>query len=129
MDWGYKFNSLQEEIKTLQNKANALAESYAKAVEFTTCFLEQCENNNISMVSIGKMTKKVDGSIHFPFDPSGSVFADGIGEDGVPLIWRVVEKMGIAGGAGNDGQHQINCTAKLVDGVYELSGGKWRKIE
>lgn len=129
MDWGYKFESLQEKITALQDEVTALGKAYAEAVEFTLHFLEVCEKYNLSLVSVGKATTKIEGSIHFPFRHSGSVFADGQDEDGLPTIWRVVKELDISGGAGNKGQHQINCSAKMVDGVYELKDGKWRKLE
>lgn len=129
MNWGYKFSELQNQIKNLNEKADALANAYAEAEDFTLRFLKQCSKHHIKLVSIGTRTELIDSSKNFPFGCSGSVFAEGIDRDGWPVIWSVVEEMGISGGAGNGGQHQVTCDAKLIDGVYEFKDKKWRKIE
>lgn len=129
MNWEYKFKDLQEEVKALEQKANALSESYAEAEDFTLRFLKCCRKHNIKTVSIGKRTDLIESAKNFPFGCGNSVFADGIGSDGWPTIWGVVNEMGISGGCGNSGQHQVSCDAKLIDGVYEFKDKKWRKIE
>ena len=129
MNWGYKFSELQTQINTLQDKANCLAEAYAKAEDFTLKFLACCEKHHIDLVSIGQRTNRIQSSKTFPFDVSDSVFADGRDSRNIPHIWSVVSDMGISGGAGNGGQHQIRNSAKLIDGVYELKNGTWRKVE
>lgn len=128
MNWGYRFTDLQGEIKRLEAKADALAKAYAEAEDFTVRFLKCCRKHHIKLVSIGTKTDLIEGSKSFPFGCGGSVFADERERDGYPAIWRVVQEMGISGGAGNRGQHQVNCSAELVDGVYELKDKKWRKI-
>ena len=128
MNWEYKFKDLQEEVKALEQKANALSESYAEAEDFTLRFLKCCSNHNIKLVSIGTRTELIESSKTYPFDCFGSVFADGRSSDGWPTIWGIVEEMGISCGCGNSGQHQVNCDAKLIDGVYEFKDKKWRKI-
>ena len=129
MEFGYKFAELQKQIECLEEKANSLAEAYAEAEDFTLRFLKCCSKHNIKMVSIGKRTDLIESAKSFPFDCGDSVFADGRGSDGWPTIWGVVNEMNISGGAGNTGQHQISCDAKLIDGVYEFKDKKWRKIE
>ena len=129
MDFGYKFDELQKQIKCLEEKANSLAEAYAEAEDFTLRFLECCSKHNIKMVSIRKRTDLIESAKGFPFGCGNSVFADGRDRDGWPTIWGVVEEMGISGGAGNSGQHEVTCDAKLIDGVYEFKDQKWRKIE
>ena len=129
MEFGYKFDELQKQIKCLEEKANSLAESYAEAEDFTLRFLKCCRKHNIKMVSICKRTDLIESSKSFPFGCGGSVFADGRDRDGWPTIWGVVNEMGISGCAGNTGQHQVSCDAKLIDGVYEFKDKKWRKIE
>ena len=129
MNWEYKFKDLQEEVKALEQKANALSESYAEAEDFTLRFLKCCRKHNIKTVSIGKRTDLIESAKNFPFGCGDSVFADGIGSDGWPTIWGVVSEIGISCGAGNTGQHQVSCDAKLIDGVYEFKDKKWRKIE
>ena len=129
MEFGYKFDELQKQIECLEEKANSLAEAYAEAEDFTLRFLKCCSKHNIKMVSIGKRTDLIESTKVFPFGCGNSVFADGRDRDGWPSIWGVVNEMGISGGAGNTGQHQISCGAKLIDGVYEFKDKKWRKIE
>ena len=129
MNWEYKFNDLPEEVKALDQKANALLESYAEAEDFTLRFLKCCRKHNIKLVSIGTRTELIESSKTYPFSCCGSVFADGRSSDGWPTIWGIVNEMGISGGCGNSGQHKVSCDAKLIDGVYELKDKKWRKIE
>ena len=128
MEWGYKFTELQKQIECLEAKANSLAESYAEAEDFTLRFLKCCSKHHVKLVSIGTRTELIESSKTYPFGCSGSVFADGRSCDGWPTIWGIVEEMGISGGAGNTGQHHVNCDAKLIDGVYEFKDKKWRKI-
>ena len=122
MEFGYKFDELKKQIECLVAKANSLAEAYAEAEDFTLRFLKCCSKHNIKMVSIGKRTDLIESAKGFPFGCGNSVFADGRDRDGWPTIWGVVEEMGISGGAGNTGQHQVTCDAKLIDGVYEFKG-------
>ena len=129
MEFGYKFDELQKQIKCFEGKSNYLAEAYAEAEDFTVRFLKCCSKHNIKTVSIGKRTDLIESAKNFPFGCGDSVFADGRGRDGWPTIWGVVNEMGISGGAGNAGQHQVSCDAKLIDGVYEFKDKKWRKIE
>lgn len=128
-DFGYEFGELKKQIEALNKKADALAKAYAEAEDFTLRFLKQCSKHHIKLVSIGTRTKQIDSARDFPFGCAGSVFADGKDKDGWPVIWRVVEEMGISGGAGNEGQHQVCVGAKLIAGVYEFKDKKWRKIE
>lgn len=129
MEFGYKFDELQKQVECLEEKANSLAEAYAEAEDFTLRFLKCCSKHHINLVSIGKRTNIIESAKNFPFGCGNSVFADGRDRDGWPTIWGVVSEMGVSGGAGNTGQHQISCDAKLIDGVYELKDKKWRKIE
>ena len=129
MNWGFRFDDLQKEIRTLSERMNELAEAYAEAEDFTLRFLTQCSKHHIKLVSIGKRTNLIESAETYPFDCRGSVFADGKSKDGWPVIWSVVEELGISGGAGNSGQHQIKSSAKLIDGVYEFKDKKWRKVE
>ena len=129
MEFGYKFDELQKQIKYLEEKANSLAEAYAEAEDFTLSFLKCCRKHHIKLVSIGKRTNLIESTKSYPFDCEGSVFADGRDRAGWPTIWAVVEEIGISGGAGNTGQNQVSSDAKLIDGVYEFKDKKWRKIE
>ena len=129
MELGYKFDELKKQIECLEAKANSLAEAYAEAEDFTLQFLKCCSKHHIKLVSIGKRTNLIESTESYPFGCGGSVFADGRDRNGWPAIWGIVEEMGISGGAGNTGQHQVSCDAKLIDGVYEFKDKKWRKIE
>ena len=129
MEFGYKFDELQKQIECLEEKANSLAEAYAEAEDFTLRFLKCCSKHHIKLVSIGKRTNLIESTKRYPFGCGGSVFADGRSRDGWPTIWGIVDEMGISGGAGNTGQHQVSRDAKLSDGVYEFKNKKWRKIE
>ena len=129
MEWLYKFDELKNQIECLEAKANSLAEAYAEAEDFTLQFLKCCSKHNIKLVSIGKRTNLIESTKSYPFDSKGSVFADGRDRNGWPAIWGIVDEIGISGGAGNTGQHQVTCDAKLIDGVYEFKDKKWRKIE
>ena len=128
-NFGYEFSELQKQINALNEKANALANAYAEAEDFTLRFLKQCSKHKIKLVSVGTRTKLIDSARDWPFGVSGSVFADGRSKDGWPVIWSVVEEMNISGGAGNSGQHQVCSGAKLIEGVYEFKDKKWHKIE
>ena len=130
MDWSYKFENLQNEIKGLSERADRLAQAYAEAEDFTRKFLTQCSKHNIKLVSIGVRTDLIEKSKTYPFGCSGSVFAEGRTKDGWPVIWSVVSELGIGGGCGNSDQHQITQDAQsiLIDGVYEFKDKKWHKI-
>jgi hypothetical protein len=129
MDFGLRFVELKKDIQRLSEKADALAQSYAEAEDFTSKFLTQCSKHRIKLVSINKKTDLIEGCRTWPFGYDGSVFADGRTKDGWPTIWSVVEELGISGGCGNSGQHKITDSARLVDGVYRFENGKWIKIE
>ena len=129
MEFGYKFDELKNQIECLVAKANSLAEAYAEAEDFTLKFLACCEKHHIDLVSIGQRTDRIKSAKKYPFDVKDSVFADGADSEDGPYIWSVVSDMGISGGCGNSGQHQIRNSAKLIDGVYELKDGTWRKVE
>lgn len=58
MEWGYKFTELQNQIKSLEEKANNLAEAYAEAEDFTLRFLKCCSKHHIKLVSIPKLVAK-----------------------------------------------------------------------
>lgn len=137
MDWSRKFEDLQKGIESLQNninslneKAEKLAQSYAEAEDFTRKFLTQCSKHKIKLVSIGVRTDLIEGCKKYPWGCEGSVFAEGRAKDGFPTIWSVVEELDISGGAGNLDQHQISQDAQsiLIDGVYEFKDKKWHKI-
>lgn len=127
MDYDLKFNSIQSQMSRLQVQFADLKDDFEKSVEYTKVFLDECKNNGIKLVSIGKYDEEIKSTKNWPFYTPCSVFADKRTKDGWPSIWRVVENLGISGGCGNSGQHQISSEsyARLVDGVYLYKDGKW----
>ena len=124
-DYLQKINSLAVEIQCLKKEFKA-------ASKFTQKFLKECGNKGITAVSIGKKSSKVPASEGFSFSASGSVFQAPSGtkdETGWPAIWGVVNELKIGGGCGNSDQYQIAYNSQLVEGVYELKGNTWKKVE
>lgn len=115
MDFDRKIESIKDDLKSALNQLKT-----AKKETFT--FLKKCEAVGIKCVSIGKRTKRIKSSESWPFSADDSVFAEGRGKDGWPLIWKVA-----SGGCGNHDQHS-NDNSKLIDGVYELRAGKWYPV-
>lgn len=131
MDFEYKIQSLERNIK--ENEANILSlkDQFNKAKTFTSKFLDTCSEYGITKVSISKSDKSIPSSMNYPFSASGSVFAfqpkKVNSNSGWPPIWGVVKKLGISGGCGNSDQHQAD-TSNLIDGVYHLKSGKWQRV-
>ena len=127
MDYDYRFSQLTQEAANLASRAGNLEIEYNAACDFTSYFLNICEQHDIQKVCIGVGHKSVPSSINWPFSQSRSIFAMGNNKDGWPKIWGAVQSAGISGGAGNSDQHQAD-TSNLVDGVYHLKDGKWLKV-
>ena len=122
MNFEWHIERLEKDIKTLKNE-------YKAAKKFTAQFLNACKNHGIKTVSICKKTDKIKSAKEWTsFGHAGSVFADER-ENSFPAIWAAVEDVGISGGCGNSGQHQILKADNLIDGVYKYSKGVWAKIE
>ena len=116
--------NLESEIKELKGKVKI-------GIEFTQEFLNKCGKAGYTRISIGKVSKKVPATVNFPFGSASSVFGFPSGtedETGCPAIWKVVEDLKISGGAGNSDQHQVE-NDNLIEGIFELKKGKWRRIE
>lgn len=118
-------------LKNVESQLKILKAELSVASKCTQKFLNECGKSGIKVVSIGKRTSRIPATESFPFGCSGSVFQDkGVRDrNGWPAIWGVVERLKISGGAGNSDQHQLNDNAKLCEGVYELKGKTWRKVE
>ena len=120
------------EVDALEQKMKVLKAELKTAQKFTQSFLEECGRQDIKRVSIGKKTDLIESAKSWgssgSFGCSGSIFADER-KDGWPAIWRVAELTGVGGGCGNSGQYQVKRDAPLMEGVYELKGKVWRKIE
>ena len=122
-DLSRELTKLKEGVKTLEAELKV----YSK---YTNEFLKECKKAGISVVSIGRATKRLERTLTYPFNTRGSVFSDNVkSSNGWPAIWTVVNKLGISGGCGNSNQHQVKSSALLMEGVYELKDGKWNKTE
>lgn len=135
MDFVLEAEKINNEIRNINDRLNALTKdyhnillAYSEASDFTKSFLDCCEKHGISAVAIQASSPKVPRSIEFPFGTYGNVFASEY-EDGKPAIWAVVHEMGVSGTCGNTGQHQLSRygMAKLVDGVYTVKDGVWKR--
>lgn len=127
MKYNLKFQAIEGTLKRIQSEFDNLREKMDDAAEYTMEFLNECKKAGIKRVSIGMADEEIKSTKGWPFGCESSVFADGDDKNGWPKIWGVVESLGIGGGCGNSGQHQISgeSYARLVDGVYSYKDGKW----
>jgi hypothetical protein len=119
------------EIKNIEDKLKEIKISLKSAEKFTQEFLNECGKEGITGVSVGVKSDRIEATKDFSFGCNNSVFqspSGTIGKDGWVAIWGVVERMGISGGCGNSDQHQVS-NDNLIQGVYELKGKNWRKVE
>jgi len=135
MNFEYKIQLAIKEAEQALENANMLKISFNNAKDFTGKFLDKCAKEGITKISIGKKTKKVPITMRWPFCHEGSVFSftpeNNKTTNTWPAIWGVVDSFGIGGGCGNPSQKQLSLDGKnkLIDGVYELRKGKWKKTE
>lgn len=131
MNFKYKLDNIEEEIKKSINELKSVRAELKECVAFTGKFLAVCKELGIKKVAVGVSHPSVKSSNDFGFGPINSAFAGGEGKEGWPKIWKAVELAGVSGGCGNHDQHQLNGIgqAKLIDGCYHLNGGKWRKVD
>lgn len=127
MNFEFRFKDIENSIKSLECKLDALQTTYESAKEFTSIFLKCCEKHGIKTVSVNTYTKLLKACEGWGKVFQESVFADDR-EGSWPAIWAVVEEMKIGRGCGNGGQHQAHCS-KLIDGVYRLKNGNWERLE
>lgn len=123
-NYTYQISQLEKELKEIKA-------SLKVSTKFTQEFLNKCGEKGIKGVSIGMRSDRIESTKGYPFGHSGSVFSHPVGvkgDTGWPAIWQVVEEMKISGGAGNSDQHQVS-NDNLIEGVYELKGKTWRKVE
>ena len=129
MDFERVIESAQQDIIAAKKKLDNIQDQLKAARTFTAQFLAKCKDSGIDKVSICRKHKSIPGTMDWPFGHEGSVFSNDVEEkSGWPAIWRVVTQCGIAGSCGNVNQHDAN-TAKLIDGVYHLSKGKWQRVD
>ena len=131
MNYDSKIESAISMATNALNNANALQHKYEAAKVFTGKLLSACEEKGITKVSVGVASKKVPASFNYPFGANGSIFQfipKSNRGDTWPPIWDIVDKLGIGGGCGNSDQKQADLT-DLIDGVYELKKGQWKKTD
>lgn len=118
------------EITRLETQLKSIKSDLKEASKFTQTFLDECGKSGIKVVSIGKKSELVPATVNFPFGCSGSVFQNSEVRDkyGWPAIWGVVGRLNIGGGCGNTDQYSVK-DCPLIEGVYELKGKTWRKVE
>lgn len=129
MNFDKKFEQVYKEIDDLKKEYNNLYIAYKEARNFTEEFLDCCEKVGIKKVGIRDYDESFK-AYPFTFGQYESVFADEY-FNGWPAIWKVCSDLKIGGGAGNGGQCQLNTEActRLIDGIYELKDGNWKKIK
>ena len=121
---------LEDDFERVKKSIANIKDELKKASGYTQKFLEECGKEGITKVSVGVKSDKVPATNNFPFGCDGSVFqypTEQRGKDGWVAIWGVVERLKISGGCGNTAQHQV-FNDNLIEGVFELKGGKWRKV-
>lgn len=131
-----EFKEYEGKLKRYKDKLKNLEKQLEQLKANTTKFLKICELEGIKVVGINTKTEYVKSSTRWRYG-SGDVFADEIGKDGFPAIWRVCEKYDeglekedqISCGCGNTGQYQILLQSLLIDGVYRLENDHWVKLK
>lgn len=115
-----------KQIEDAEVKLKTLQAELKDAKKQTTAFLKKCAEYDITKVYIGVSPEERE----WPFGGCGSVFTVGNAKapsGDWPAIWGVVEELGISGGAGNTDQHQVR-NENLIEGVYEVKNGNWRRV-
>ena len=91
----------------------------------TAKFLECCRVVGIKRVAIYRRTGRIPGSLSFPWEVGGSVFAREV-YDRWPAIWEAAKASGLHYGGGNADQAFVE-RGVLTPGVYALKAGQWTK--
>lgn len=127
MDFDHRIKLMEIDLENKSKELEELKNTFKDTHKFTAYFLNKCKDVGIKTVSIGKKTDKINSSKKWPFDHSGSCFADERYNDW-PAIWKACEIPELGKSCGNGGQSACN-TARLIDGVYEYKNGCWNRIE
>jgi hypothetical protein len=133
MDFEQRIREIERDIKEASDKQALLRSDFKEAKVFTNEFLSKCGDAGLTKVCVNRSHESIPRSKSFPHGPQGSVFA--IGPSSVmkkaerPLIWGVVDEMGIGRSCGNKDQYEIKESALLIDGTYHLIKGKWKRID
>ena len=122
----------EEALKTSNdalNRVKSLKASYKESVKFTNVFLKKCAKNGIKRVAIGKEDKTLERCKSWPFGFSDSIFTNKArtNNDNVAL-WETLNECSIPYSCGNGDQAQVGETS-LVDGVYAIKNGVWKKLQ
>jgi hypothetical protein len=132
MNFTHGLELLQQRQKELGEELKSLSAKVTSAALFTEKFLDACREEGLKKIAIGVSHDSIPESVSFPFGPDNSVFSNRKNSklSGSPAIWEVVRKLGISGGCGNGDQHQLTIEgkARLIDGVYHLKDGSWKKV-
>ena len=127
--------SIQSRIDGMKSELRVFMKRLDKEKGNTVKFLEDCATSGLTKVSIRRSHKSIPESQSFPFGPGSSVF--GIGpiskggscdKHGWPAIWGCVERSGFGAGCGGKNQYQIKGDS-LIDGVYHLKKGCWKRVD
>ena len=117
-------------IKQVEESVLKIRSEYEEARDFTAILLDKAKSMGIKALGINKTSKKTQDSPWSEMHGYG-IFAKEKGDDdkGWSLVWRLAEEMEIYAGCGNNQQAQIkhDKSAQLVDGIYELKAGIWKK--
>ena len=117
-------------IKQVEESVLKIRSEYEEARDFTAILLDKAKSMGIKALGINKTSKKTQDSPWSEMHEYG-IFAKERGDvgKGWPLVWRLAEEMEIYAGCGNNQQAQIenDKSAQLVDGIYELKAGIWKK--
>jgi hypothetical protein len=123
-------NYVKENINQLENAIKELRAAIKKiedARNLTQRFLSNCAAVGIKKVAIGKAHKSIPESIRFCFGPEGSAFSNDVEFNGWPAIWEAAKRTdGIKPRCGNSNQYAVGDD--MIDGVYQLRAGKWKKL-
>lgn len=118
-------------IKQVEESVLKIRSEYEEARDFTAILLDKAKSMGIKALGINKTSKKTQDSPWSEMHGLYGIFAKerGDGGKGWPLVWRLAEEMEIYAGCGNNQQAQIknDKSAQLVDGIYELKAGIWKK--
>ena len=118
----------EDRAKSLSNQLSYIKKSYKSCKDFTSIFLSNCKKLGIKKVSIQRAHGSIPKSKDFPFGVEGSIFTTySRDEHGTPNLWIAVGQSQIKSSCGNGDQTQCDCS-NLVDGVYHLKEGRWKKV-
>jgi hypothetical protein len=127
MDYESRINELGFEIQNLSRLHAEIKIDFDNAKKLTSKFLSNCKQHGIKKVSIGTRHESIPASMTFPFGVINSVFS--VSKNNTE-IWDACRDAGVGGGCGNADQHQLNRIGQsMIDGVYHLKNGTWRRVE